>query len=114
MTEDKEQPKTGGKHVFGPGNPGRPKGSPNKFTTLKASFLEAFDKTGGTAGLVRWIKVSRTNRGIFYQMVTKLFPQEIAHSGEIKTNDRLVVRVIHTRAGDKGDGGNGDGQEKKA
>ena len=111
MTEDKERDVTG---RFTSRNPGRPKGSLNKFTTLKQSFLDAFEKTGGTRGLVKWTKTKDKNREAFYQMVTKLFPQEVEHSGSIKTNDRLVVRVIHTRPGDKGDGGNGDGEEKKA
>ena len=43
-----------------------------------------------------------------------MFKEQIEHSGSIKTTDRLVVRVIHTRPGDKVDGGNGDGEEKKA
>jgi phage terminase small subunit len=43
-----------------------------------------------------------------------MFKERVEHSGSIKTNDRLVVRVIHTRPGDKGNGGNGDGEEKKA
>ena len=34
--------------------PGRPKGSQNKFTSLRDSFLEAFEELGGKDGLVEW------------------------------------------------------------
>lgn len=86
---------------FKSGNPGRPKGSPNKFTALKAAFLEAFETTGGTAGLAAWIKRSEHNRAMFYQLITKLFPQEVAHSGEVKA----------TLAFDFGENGNGKDHE---
>ncbi|SVD68897.1 uncharacterized protein METZ01_LOCUS421751, partial [marine metagenome] len=32
--------------------PGRPKGSLNKFTTLKSAFIEAFEELGGVDNLV--------------------------------------------------------------
>ena len=76
---------------FKSGNPGRPKGSPNKFTTLKQAFLEAFETTGGTQGLADWIKKSERNRAMFYSLVTKLFPQEVAHSGEVKGQVMFVM-----------------------
>ncbi len=60
------------------GNPnGRPKGSKDKFTELKDSFLEAFDRLGGIDGLVEWAKKSNNNRSQFYQMITKLLPRDI-------------------------------------
>jgi hypothetical protein len=51
-----------GKHIPPPPGPGRPKGCPNKFTTLKAAFLDAFEATGGAGGLVEWVKKSERNR----------------------------------------------------
>ena len=60
------------------GNPnGRPKGSKDKFTELKDSFLEAFDKLGGVKGLVEWAEKSNNNKGQFYQMITKLLPKSV-------------------------------------
>jgi len=56
---------------------GRPKGSKDKFTKLKDSFLEAFDRLGGVKGLVEWAKRSNNNRGQFYQMITKLLPKNV-------------------------------------
>lgn len=67
------------------GNPaGRKPGVPNKFTSLKQSFLDAFVALGGTAELTRWAKRSERNKAVFYQMMTRLFPQEMQHSGEVK------------------------------
>ena len=94
------------------GNPaGRKLGAVNKFTSLKNAFLEAFELIGGTPALAVWAKKSERNRGVFYGLITKLFPQEVAHSGAIKTGDKLTIHVVHTKPGDK-DSGNGSGGEK--
>jgi hypothetical protein len=95
-----------------PPGPGRPKGSKNKFTSLKQAFLDAFEIIGGVDALAEWAKKTERNRGLFYSLTTKLFPQEVAHSGAIKTGDKLTIHVVHTKPGDK-DNGNGDGGEKK-
>ena len=76
---------------------GRKPGQLNKFTTLKQAFLDAFEKTGGTEGLAAWIAKSERNRAIFYQLVTKLFPQEVAHSGELS-------HVLEFKFGENGNG----------
>lgn len=110
MTENKTAKKHPGHNFTGPG-PGRPKGMPNKFTTLKNAFIEAFDRTGGTDGLVEWIDKSSRNREAFYNWITKLFPHEVALSGS-ESGKELVLKVIHTGANGKGNGkgnGNGDG-----
>lgn len=57
-------------------NKGRPKGGKNKFTDLKKSFLDAFEKIGGTDGLAIWAKDKR-NRAAFYNIVSKLLPTQI-------------------------------------
>jgi hypothetical protein len=90
---------------FQKGNPGKQKGTTSKFTSLKQSFLEAFEKTGGTAGLAAWINSSPRNRAVFYQLITKLFPQEVQHSGE-------VAATLKFSFGDNGNGnGNGEAHE---
>ena len=113
MTERKEREKTLKGKPFEPGNPGRPKGTPNKFTTLKQAFIEAFldERVGGTEGLVAWILSSNRNREKFYQMVTKLFPQEVGFTADDaeKFTNKLILEVVHVKGADlaDGDGGNG-------
>lgn len=55
-------------------SPGRQKGSKNKFTSLKESFLEAFEELGGVEGLAGWAKKNNTTQGQFYQMISKMLP----------------------------------------
>jgi|MudIll2142460700_1097286.scaffolds.fasta_scaffold1713786_1 hypothetical protein len=52
---------------------GRMKGTLNKFTTLKDSFLYAFEKIGGKKGLAEWAKEPK-NRGAFYAIVARMLP----------------------------------------
>jgi|SRR5208283_2851086 len=79
MTNSVKNVKKRGK-PFEPGNPGRPKGTPNKFTQLKGAFIEAFEEIGGKDGLSAWAKQSR-NRAEFYRLISKLFPKEVELSG---------------------------------
>ena len=66
--------------------PGRPKGSVNKFTTLKQSFLSVFERMGGDDALLDFAKSHKT---IFYQMITRLFPTEV--SGSLNLNTKLSI-----------------------
>jgi len=68
----------------GPG-PGRPKGMKNHFTSLKDSFLEVFEKLGGTDGLLEWAKINR-NKSEFYRMVTKMLPANVAVEANVKAD----------------------------
>lgn len=74
---------------------GRKTGTPNKFTSLKQSFLDAFELTGGTRGLAEWIAKSERNRSMFYGLATKLFPQEVAHSGAV--DGKLTVEIVRIK-----------------
>jgi len=67
-TETRKMPPNAGK--------GRPRGSKNKFTTLKAAFLQTFEDLGGTEELTRWARMPG-NRESFYKMVTKLLPKTV-------------------------------------
>lgn len=60
---------------------GRKKGVPNKATaSIKAAFLEAFEKKGGTTALVAW---ARENETEFYKLAARLIPTEVSHSGNV-------------------------------
>jgi len=71
------------------GNPnGRPKGSENKFTSLKEEFLKAFhdeDGIDGAKGMKKLIKDSTRNKFIFLQMISKMLPSnvDVEHGGNI-------------------------------
>jgi hypothetical protein len=88
------------------GNPkGRAKGQPNAFTSIKNSFLEAFNdnRVGGTDGLIAWILASSHNRAMFYQWITKLIPTSMV--GEEKKDGTYNPIFI----ADYGTNGNGNG-----
>ena len=58
---------------FEKGNPGRPKGSVNRFTNLRKAFLAAFEAIGGQEALGKWAK-QKENRGDFYRMLARMLP----------------------------------------
>ena len=62
---------------FKEGNPGRPKGSRDKFTSLKDAFINAFNEVGGERELVRLAKKSERNKAQFFQMITKMLPSSV-------------------------------------
>ena len=73
---------------FEPGNKlgkGRPKGSKNKFTTLKESFIEAYLKLGGTKGLIKWIESSPKNKAAFYHDLIRLIPSSQLTASETQS-----------------------------
>ena len=72
---------------------GRPKGTKNKFTSLKKAFLDAFEKLGGVSGLVYWAQFSSANMRVFYQMTARMLPREISLGDlDIKPNDLSSFR----------------------
>jgi hypothetical protein len=77
----KEQKKSNRFQPGQSGNPaGRKPGVPNKFTSLKKSFLNVFEQMGGDEALLDFAK---SHKPLFYQMVTRLFPQEVEQIGNV-------------------------------
>lgn len=70
------QPRHGGAALPVPG-PGRPKGSKNRFTALRDSFLQAFEELGGYRGLVEWAAKNAKTQGDFYRLVAKMLPANV-------------------------------------
>ena len=95
------------------GNPkGKPKGAVCKFTTLKAAFLNVFERTGGENGLLEWVNASNHNKAAFYQWITKMLPADVnvGNAPDADGKDReFIIKVIHTKDGDGGGNGNGNG-----
>jgi len=84
-----EKQKGGYRSIQGAG-PGRPKGLKNKFTSLKDSFIEAFEKTGGTEGLINFINESKKNRSMFYGWITKMLPSNVDFTGKQEVKYTIV------------------------
>lgn len=74
--------------------PGRPKGSANKFTTLKAAFLNVFERMGGEDALLEWANASNRNKAAFYQWITKMLPADVNVSGE--NGGPIQVKIVRT------------------
>ena len=91
---------------------GRPKGSVNKFTTLKQAFLNVFERMGGEDELLKWARETNRNKATFYQWITKMLPADVNlgnasdASGERQS---LLIEVRHVHKPDKGNG-NGNGK----
>jgi hypothetical protein len=68
--------------LFQKGNSGRVKGSKNRFTNLRDSFLNVYQGLGGDEAFLKWVqKAKYNNKKEFYQMVSKMLPREIEMSG---------------------------------
>jgi len=72
---------------------GREKGTPNKFTTLRQSFLDAFnsEELGSTQGLIDAFKVNLFTRRDFYKVISKMLPSSVGIDGNIKHEHRLSI-----------------------
>ena len=95
---------------FEQGNPGRPKGSTNKFTSLKDAFIEAFNGLGGAEGLLAWAETSKKNEGMFYSMITKMLPTNIDLdlTGNINVDKPILLKVVETHIEDQNKEKNGN------
>ena len=57
--------------------PGRAKGSTNKFTDLKTSFLNVYKRLGGDDAFLKWAKSDPKNLTVFYMMLKSMLPKEV-------------------------------------
>jgi len=81
-------------------NAGRKKGTPNKFTTVKQAFLDAFEELGGKDFI---IKVAKTSKGkaVVIQSMTRLLPNKTEITGEdggpIKTSMKVSINLVKAK-----------------
>ena len=80
MTKGKGNPRKG------EAGPGRPKGMPNKFTTLKADFLKAYEDMGGVDELATW---GKANKAAFYRMLSTMLPKNVTINPSDYANDLM-------------------------
>lgn len=83
----------------GPG-PGRPKGVPNKVTTIAKNVIaEAAEKLGGVERLVAWAQEDEKNERAFWTaLYPKLIPVQVEGPGDdgehiIKTITRRIIDI---------------------
>ena len=72
---------------------GRPKGTKNKFTSLKQDYIEAYQRRGGVEFLM-----SLDDRE-FATSLAKLLPREI--SADVKGEQNITVNIISSGEGKK-------------
>lgn len=88
---------------FKKGNPGKPKGAKNKLPrNVKEDIEEAFKKSGGVDGLVKWAEKSNRNREKLYDWYFKMLPNSVVGSQD----DRGKFHPLKVIISKDGDGGN--------
>jgi hypothetical protein len=79
---------------------GRPKGSPNKTTSIaKDAIAKAADELGGADRLIEWIKEEPINERIFWKDIyTKLLPLQVNGSGEDGSFiTKMVIELVEPK-----------------
>ena len=56
---------------------GRKIGTPNKFTTLRDAFIDAFKELGAAQGLIKWVEADVDNQRAFYSLIARMLPAEM-------------------------------------
>jgi len=79
---------------------GRIKGSKNKFTSLKDSFLNAYQAKDGFGGDDALKKFARDNPGDFLAMIKTMLPKQVEQSGELDL--KMQAPSIHIHFGKDG------------
>jgi len=69
-----------------PPNSGRKKGTPNKFTTLKQAFINAFNskEMGGEEGMTKVFATNNFTKREFYKLISKMLPSNVTVDGDLK------------------------------
>lgn len=75
---------------------GRKKGIPNKFTTLKQAFLDAFQdkRIGGKEGLVIVFSKSDQKKIEFFKLISKMLPSNLDVGGQISISYKVSNKFL--------------------
>ena len=73
---------------------GKKKGTPNKFTTLKQAFLEAFQdkRIGGTEGMVEVFSKNDARKIDFFKLISKMLPTSMNAEVTNKYEDDVIEK----------------------
>lgn len=90
MSEEKQTPKIG----EGRPGPGRPKGVPNRTTTLlKDAILQAATEAGGPDGLIGYLKFAAADSpAAFMSLLGKVLPMQINHADADGDKIQFIIR----------------------
>jgi hypothetical protein len=96
-------PRKAGGRPFSKGDPraGRPKGCPNKFTNLKESVLEVYQRMGGTQALFDWASKSDRNRHDFFAWMLSMLPKDQVLKIEEMIPKKVVIREYDDKPKDE-------------
>ena len=86
-----------------PPNSGRKKGTPNKFTTLKKAFLDAFEdeRIGGTEGLIKVYSKNDMRKMEFFKLISKMLPSNMNIEGDLKAIFQISEKFIPKTGNEK-------------
>jgi len=86
-----------------PPNSGRKKGTPNKFTTLKKAFLDAFEdkRIGGTEGLTKVYAKNDMRKMEFFKLISKMLPSNMNIEGDIKVTFQISEKFVPKTGNEK-------------
>jgi len=79
-----------------PSNSGRKKGTPNKFTTLKQAFLNAFNSKamGGEKGMTDVFAANSFTKREFYKLISKMLPSNVTIDGDLNVTYQVSEKYI--------------------
>ena len=77
-------------------NAGRKKGTPNKFTTLKQAFINAFnsEKMGGEKGMTEVFSANSFTKREFYKLISKMLPSNVTVDGDLNVHFRASEKFM--------------------
>ena len=79
-----------------PKNAGRKKGTPNKFTTLKQAFINAFNSEamGGEKGMTTVFAANSFTKREFYKLISKMLPSNVTVDGDLNVTYQVSEKFI--------------------
>ena len=79
-----------------PKNAGRKKGTPNKFTTLKQAFINAFNskEMGGEKGMTKVFAANSFTKREFYKLISKMLPSNVTVDGDLNVTYKVSEKYL--------------------